>query len=136
MAPKDDPEGAAGTPLPQDVLAGRSDEEIVALHTAARGFLAAEWGGALLMALSFIQLYVLIPGPFDVPPGLVLLLGAALLGAGGLVFWRSRAVYHRLGFPYAKKSEFAATVVAGSGVVFWLLFLLLWFLVWRGVDLL
>ena len=101
--------------------------------TAARGFLLAEWLGALLMVASFTQLYVVVFGGLG-SGRLALGVGAALLALGSLLFLRSRRHYRSIGVPVAAKWHGAAAVVAGSAVIFWLLFLLLALLVALGVE--
>lgn len=113
-----------------------ADESEYARYHAARAFLIAEWVGALLMALSFIQFSVLLIGPYDVAPPVLLGLAAALLLLGSLVFWRSRTYYLRLEVPWRPRLHAAAAVVAGSGLFFWALFVFLAYLVWRGVEIL
>lgn len=106
--------------------------ETVAAYTAARGFLMAEWLGASLMVASFTLLYLLT---FGSAAGATATLAAcvAMLAAGGYVFWTNHRNYARVGFLWAKRWDTGALVTAGSGVVFWLLFLLLEVLTLLGV---
>lgn len=108
-------------------------EETVARYRAAKAFLTVEWLGALLMVASFAQLYVfgLRPGA---RVGLVEAVGVALLLVGALLWVSARNAYYRIDFPWRRRSEFLATVVAGSGLVFWGMFLVAALLAWRGVD--
>ena len=108
-------------------------DETVAQYRAAKAFLTVEWVGAVLMVLSFAQLYVfgLRPGA---RVGLMEGVGVALLLAGGLLWFSARSAYYRIDFPWRRRSEFLATVVAGSGLVFWGMFLVAALLVWRGID--
>jgi|ERR1051326_4903077 hypothetical protein len=107
-------------------------EETVALYTAARGFLMAEWFGASLMVASFTLLYLLTFGS-QASVRVTLAVCATLLAGGGYVFWTNHRNYTRVGFLWAKRWDNAAIVLAGAGVVFWLLFLLLELLTFLGV---
>ncbi len=127
--------GDSPTPGMQRSRANQSvDEDTLATYTAAKGFLIAENLGALLMVYSFTHLYVfgLRPGG----SGAAVVAGVVLLVIGGLMYWRSRDYYLRLDFPWQRKWEIVATLLAASAAVFWLLFALASFLVWRGVELL
>ncbi len=108
-------------------------DETVATYTAAKGFLIGEWFGALLLLASFIQLYV-----FGLRPGAdsdtSLGVGIALAALGAFIFWRSRGYYLSLDFPWKRPWEIGAMVVAASGGVFWLMFLLAWALVRAGIE--
>ena len=106
----------------------------VAVYSAARGFLVAEWTGATLMVASFTLLYLLAFGAHADPVVTYLVCGA-LLAIGTLVFLRSRAYYRRVAFDVAPRLHAIAAVVAGSAGIFWLLFLLLVGLAWLGVPL-
>lgn len=111
------------------------DDETLAKYTAAKGFLFAANVGALLMVYSFTHLYV-----FGLRPGasvpLSLAIAMVLLALGGWMYWRSRTYYLRLEFPWRRRWEVTATILAGASVVFWALFLLAWFLASRGIELL
>lgn len=113
-------------PTMQKARAGQSvsDEEL-ARYTAARAFLFGEWAGAVLMVASFTQLYVFLFGPLAASTGVVVGVGAGLLALGAWMFWTNRTYYHRLDWPFRRRWELAATVVAGSGLLFWLMFLVL-----------
>ncbi len=111
-------------------------DEQLATYRAARAFLQAEWFGAILMVASFTQLYVFILGPYGVSTRTALIIGAVMLALGAWIFWSSRKVYLSLDFPWARRWEVVASVFAATGVVFWGLFLLAAFLVWRGVEIL
>lgn len=120
----------------QKARAGMSvDGETLAKYTAAKGFLASEMVGALLMAYSFTHLYV-----FGLRPGASLAWAYAIaiitLALGTLMWWRSRIVYLDLDFPWRRGVEITASLIAATAGVFWLLFLLATFLTWRGVKLL
>ncbi len=120
----------------QKARAGMSvDDETLAKYTAAKGFLVAEWLGALMMVYSFTHLYVvgLRPGA-SVP--LAMTVAGVLLVVGAIVFWRSRQVYLDLEFPVHQRWEVVATLFAGAAIVFWGLFLLAMWLASRGVELL
>jgi hypothetical protein len=106
--------------------------ETVAAYTAARGFLMAEWFGASLMVASFTLLYLLTFGSNASARATLLTCGLLLLG-GAYVFWTNHRNYTRVGFLWAKRWDTAAIVVAGAGVVFWLLFALLEVLTYFGV---
>jgi hypothetical protein len=107
-------------------------EETVAAYTAARGFLMAEWFGASLMVASFTLLYLLTFGS-PASPGATLAVCALLLVGGAYVFWTNHRNYTRVGFLWAKRWDNGAIVVAGAGVVFWLLFAVLEVLTLLGV---
>lgn len=118
----------------QKSRAGQSvSDETVALYTAAKGFLVAEWIGALLMLYSFTHLYV-----FGLRPGsdarAAVAVGVAALVVGAVVFWGARRTYMRLDFPWRRRWEVAATVFAGAAAVFWLMFALAVVLVWQGIP--
>ncbi len=120
----------------QKARAGMSvDDATMAKYTAARGFLFAEWLGAILMVYSFTHLYV-----FGLRPGanipLAVGIGVAILLGGALLFWRSRSVYLDLEFPIHRRWEVLATLFAGAAIVFWALFLLAAWLASKGVELL
>lgn len=111
---------------------GVSDEQ-VALYRAAKGFLVVEWVGAVLLVSSFTWLYA-----FGLRPGASVRSAVAVslvLLVLGVVLWISgRNAYYRIDFLWRRKTEFFATVVASTGIVFWALFALAAFLVWRGVE--
>lgn len=107
-------------------------EETVAAYTAARGFLMAEWFGASLMVASFTLLYLLTFGS-DASARATLTACGLLLAGGSFVFWTNHRNYTKVGFLWAKKWDTGALLVAGTGVVFWLLFLLLEVLTYFGV---
>lgn len=114
----------------------RPDDELVVTYRAAQAFLVAEWLGALMMVASFTQLYIFVLGPYGVSTQAAVGSGAFILVAGGAIYWRSRSIYLGLDFPWKRKWEYAATVFAVAGLLFWFLFLVAAFLVWRGVELL
>lgn len=128
---------SAKGPRMQKARAGQSvsDEEL-ARYTAARAFLFGEWVGAVLMVASFTQLYVFLFGPLAASTPVVVGVGLGLLTLGTWMFWTNRTYYQRLDWPFRKKWEVAATVVAGSGVVFWILFGVLLLLTVLGKPLL
>ncbi len=107
-------------------------DETVATYTAAKGFLIGEWFGAVLMVLSFTLLYALGLRP-DADVRTIEIAGFLLFVVGTWAYWKSRGYYLALDFPWKRRWEVAATVVAGTGVVFWLMFLVALFLAWRGV---
>jgi hypothetical protein len=108
-------------------------EETVVKYRAARAFLLGEWFGASLMVASFSLLYLFgIPGGPPVPIALGVCLSIFLFGT--YVFWTSHRYYVRLGFPWAKRWDTTAIVMAGAGAIFWLLFALLEVLVYFGVP--
>jgi hypothetical protein len=107
----------------QKSRAGQSvSDETIALYTAARAFLFGEWAGALLMVLSFTQLYVFLFGPFDISSPVVLGVGIGFLALGGWMYWSNRTYYERLEWPYRRRWHLAALVTAGAGALFWLMF--------------
>lgn len=112
------------------------DDETLAKYTAARAFLFAEWIGALMMVASFTVLYWLILARSELGGPGVLALSIALLILGTVLYWRNRTIYYSLDFPFRKRLEVVATVLAGSAGIFWLLFVILAVLVWRGVPIL
>lgn len=110
-------------------------DDTLAKYTAARAFLAGEWAGALLMATSFLFLYAVgLSGRLGVAWTFVWAL--AMLALGTFMYWRNRGYYQDLGFPMRPRWHAAALIVAGSGVVGWLLVALAFVLVWFGVELL
>ncbi len=118
----------------QKARAGQSvSDETVAQYRAAKVFLTLEWFGAILLVLSFTQLYV-----FGLQPGarvlLVEIVGAVMAIIGTLLWISARNAYYAIDFPWKRRVEFFATVVAGAGFVFWGLFFLALFLAWRGVE--
>jgi hypothetical protein len=118
----------------QKARAGMSvSEETVALYGAARAFLIGEWIGALLMLSSFTLLYLLYAATAWSPKS-ILIATLGLMGVGTVAYLRSRAYYQRIAFPYAPRAHLGALLVAGSAVVFWLLFALLEILVGLGVE--
>ena len=118
----------------QKARAGMSvSDDDIALYTAARAFLFGEWAGALLMVASFTQLFFLGLRS-DAYATASVIIGLVLLVLGAFIFWTSRTYFFRLGVAWRKNWELAAVMVAGSGVVFWLLFGLLWLLVWNDVP--
>lgn len=141
MAQTPDPSPSAAS-APSAVPSGRkrsggtapSDDDVAA-YGAARGFLLAEWSGAVLMVASFTFLYLL---PFAAGAGLAATYTtcALLLVLGSAVFLRSRSYYQRMGADIAPRSHAIAAVVAGSAGIFWLLFLFLIALALLGVSLL
>lgn len=99
-------------------------ERTVALYTAARAFLYAEWLGALLLVASFSLLYFLtFAAKWSGPMTLLVSIGTGLVGAA--IFWTARTSYRALEFPWAKRWEAVANLFAASAGIFWLLFLLL-----------
>ncbi|MEK6976060.1 MAG: hypothetical protein AABY18_06930 [Candidatus Thermoplasmatota archaeon] len=111
-----------------------TDDEVAAF-SAARGFLLAEWFGAVLMVASFTFLYLL---PFAAGAGLAgtYTTCALLLAIGSAIYLRSRRYYQRIGADIAPRMHAIAAFVAGSAGIFWLLFLLLIVLTLFGVPLL
>jgi hypothetical protein len=89
--------------------------------------------GAILMIASFTQLFFLGLRS-DAASRISLIVGGVLLAIGAFIFWTSRTYFLRLDILWRRKWELAATIVAGSGVVFWMLFGLLSVLVWGGVS--
>lgn len=120
-------------PAMQKARAGMAvSEETVAAYTAARGFLMAEWFGASLMVASFTLLYLLTFGSQASARTILVVCGVLLVG-GSYVFWTNHRNYAKVDFPWAKRWDTAALVTAGSGVVFWFLFVLLEVLTYFGV---
>lgn len=121
----------------QKARAGMSvSDEDLAKYTAARAFLFGEWVGALLMVASFTQLYWFIlarPGG-NTPLLMAVAIGMLVLGAW--MFWKNRSYYLSLEWPYKRAWEIAATVVAGAGAVFWLMFLVMTLMAMAGKPLL
>lgn len=111
-------------------------DEARALLIAARAFLLGEWAGALLMVASFSQLYWFTFARPGTPVAWTVGGGIALLALGAWVFASNRTYFRRLEVEWGRRSEFAATVTAGAGVIFWLLFLVLLVLAWAGQPLL
>lgn len=112
------------------------EDDVMAKYTAARAFLFAEWVGALMMVASFTLLYWLsFSGAAIGGPG-TLALSILLMIFGGVLFWRNRTIYESLEFPFRKKWEIAAMLVAGSAVIFWLMFVVLLVAVWLGYPVL
>lgn len=127
-------------PTAATLVAPSSDPEAdgdaaLARLTAARGFLAAEWLGAILMLVSFTQLYFVVLGRLG-SGALGLGVGLFTMAIGSFVFVRSRGYYHRLEFPYKPRWHTAAYVVAGSAAIFWLLFAIIALLVYLDVPVL
>lgn len=108
-------------------------DETIAKFRAAKGFLVLEWIGALMLVGSFTQLYVfgLLPNARVL---LVEIIGVVMAVLGTVLWASARNAYYAIDFPWKRRWEFFATVVAGAGFVFWLLFLVAAFLAWRGVD--
>lgn len=121
-------DGQAGRPAPALVSEGE-----VAAFAAARGFLVAEWFGALLLVASFALLYVLAFGA-HASPAVTYTTCGILLVAGAGFFLRSRTYYARVGLDIAPRSHAIAAVVAGSAGIFWLLFAILVGLAWLGIP--
>ncbi len=121
-------------------------EETVVNYTAARGFLYGEWLGACLMVASMALVYLFTACPRNdvsaCQPGSagnsMLSVGVSLgmFAVGTWVFWSNHTYYKRLDFPWAKRWDNAAIVVAGAGAVFWLLFGLIAVLVSMGITVL
>lgn len=109
-------------------------EETVAAYGAARAFLLGEWFGASLSAASIALAYMLTAA--RTPGAVTLGTSLAVFAGGAYVFWKSRTYYRRLDFPWARRWDTAALVLAGSGAVFWLLFAVLEALAWMGVKIL
>jgi len=107
--------------------------ETVAEYRAARAFLVAEWFGASLMVASFTLLYLFTFGS-QVGVPTIYAVCAAILVLGSYIFWTNHRNYGRVGFLWAKRWDNGAIVVAGSGVIFWLLFVLLEVLTLLGVK--
>lgn len=114
----------------------RVEDETVAKYTAARLFLFGHWAGALLMVASFTQLYWFTFARPGTDLRWVATVGVGVLGLGAWMVWTNRTYYARLDFPFRRKWAVAADVVAGSGVIFWLLFLILLVLTWSGTPVL
>lgn len=108
-----------------------AEEDAMALLTAARGFLLGEWFGAVLLLISFTQLYLAIAGHYYPPPA-ALGIGGLVAVTGAVVYLQSRRYYLRLDTNWGRRSHNAAAVTAGAGAIFWLLFLVLMVLVWNG----
>jgi hypothetical protein len=120
----------------QKARAGQSvSDETVATYTAAKGFLISENFGALLMVYSFTHLYV-----FGLRPGgstrMALTVAIVCLVLGSLMYWRSRVVYLKLDFPWQRKWEIIASLLAAAAGIFWLLFVIAAVLAAQGVSLL
>jgi hypothetical protein len=109
-------------------------DETLALYSAARGFLLAEWFGALLLVASFTLLYLLYAQGHDLRVVLGVSLGCLVLGTW--IFWRSRRVYQGLSFNYSPRLHTLAGVTAASGAIFWLLFAVLLVLTYAKVPVL
>jgi hypothetical protein len=128
--------GSRNHPKTREVQKARAgmavSDETVAKYTAARGFLMAEWFGASLMVVSFTLLYLLTFGT-TAKPLTTLAVCIAILALGSYVFLTNHGYYRRLDFPWAKRWDNGAIVLAGSGAVFWLLFALLEVLTFFGV---
>lgn len=116
----------------QKARAGMSvSDETVASYTAARAFLMGEWFGASLMVASFILLYLFLPKQVGVP--VILTTCLTMMALGSYIFLTNHRYYLRLDFPWAKRWDVGAILVAGTGAVFWLLVVGLYVLTWFGV---
>ena len=121
----------------QKARAGMSvTEETVAAYTAARGFLMGAWFGASMSCASIGMLYMLTVPTFGVSGPVAFAVSLAFFVVGGYVYWTNHTYYRRLDFPWAKRWDTGALVVAGAGAVFWLLFALLATLAWMGIRVL
>lgn len=110
----------------QKARAGMSvSDDTVASYTAARGFLYGEWFGASLTCASVTLLYMLASPKVATSGAVAIGVSLAMFALGGYVFLANHRYYKRLDFPWAKRWDNAAIVVAGAGAVFWLLFALL-----------
>ena len=119
-------------------------DETVAKYTAARGFLYGEWFGACLMVASIAMVYLLAGCPKSAAkacvagtaasPGVALGVSLAMFALGSWAFLSNHRYYKGLDFPWAKRWDTAAIVLAGSGAVFWLLFALLFLLAELGIS--
>jgi hypothetical protein len=111
-------------------------DETVATYRAAALFLKVEWVGAVLMCLSIVLLYVLTFRPSGLSGAAALGISMAVLALGILLYWPSHRSYRRLDFPWHRRLDTVAIVVAGSGAIFWLLFVVLEALTVAGVRIL
>ncbi len=111
-------------------------DETLANYTAARAFMTGMWTGAILMVLSFTQLYIFLVFDLGVTGKTSVVGGFALLVLGSFMFWKSRTYYQRLDWPWKRRWANAAVVVAGSGLVFWFIFAIIMLLAWRGINIL
>ena len=116
--------------LAQDV-----PDETVAAYGAARAFLLGEWFGAAVMVASFTLLYLFAFGS-SASTAVTYIVCLALLAVGTFAFVRCRAYYQSIEFPWAHRWHIGALLVAGSAVIFWLLFVFLVVLAWLGVQVL
>jgi len=111
-------------------------EETVAAYTAARGFLFGEWFGASLMCASVTLLYMFASPRSSASGAAALVSCLALMAVGSYAYLTNHIYYKRLDFPWAKRWDTGAILVAGTGAVFWLLFAVLEVLVKLGVTVL
>ncbi|MHB8633164.1 MAG: hypothetical protein ACYDBQ_04225 [Thermoplasmatota archaeon] len=107
-------------------------DETLATYTAARAFLFGEWFGATLMVASYTLLYAFTLGA-RLKPLVTLPVCLGLLVLGAAAFLRSRTIYLRLDFAWARRWHAAAGLVAGSAAFFWSLFAFLEVLAFYGV---
>ena len=125
--------------LPSDLEAPGQPQEItsddMARYLATRGFVWSAWVGAILLTISYTQLYwAVLSGAYSGKYSL--LLGVVVAIGGGIIFRRSRALWSAIDPSVGRKAMTAALLVAGAGGVFWLLFLLFSLLTLAGVELL
>jgi len=110
--------------------------ETVATYRAAKAFLLSAWIGALLLFASFTQLYLAAALGSNRQQAWSLGLGIVMAALGGWMSWSSNRYYNRLDFPWRRRWMVGAILTAGSGGLFWLLFLLLQTLQFFGVKVL
>lgn len=108
--------------------------ELLANYTAVRAFLYGEWFGALACCASVALVYMFASPSSTAQPPWSLLVPLAVFAIGVYVYWRNRVYYERLGFPWAKRWHHAALILAGSGVIFWLLFGALYWMATQGIP--
>ena len=88
----------------------------------------------MLLLASFTQFYWVVVAPVG-GGWIALVLGLGLAAIGGFVYLRSRRYREAFGAT-GGRSHAIATVVAGAGAMFWLLFALLMLLHATGVPIL
>ncbi len=129
------PETKARKARMQKARAGMAvTDETIANYTAARGFLYGEWFGASLMCASITLVYMLASPKVAASVAVAISVSLAMFAVGTYAFWTNHLYYKRLDFPWAKRWDTGAIVVAGAGAVFWLLFGLLVVLYRLGVE--
>lgn len=117
----------------QKARAGMSvSDEDIAKYTAMRVFLTGQWLGAFLMVASFTQLYWFTFTNTGPGGTWTIIIGLAILALGVWVFWKNKRYSESLNYPIFPKLEFAAIVTAGAGLVFWLLFIVLYVMTLAG----